>query len=78
MDTTCIIVASSFIGGLCTIIGISCCCIHKPSNNITPVTETITITKEHYETLKNYIQNENAPLPEYVETIEPPPEYIIE
>lgn len=50
----------------------------KPSNNITHVTETITITKEHYETLKNYIQNENAPLPEYVETIEPPPEYIIE
>lgn len=78
MDTTCIIVVSSLIGGLCTIMGF-CCYFYtnKPSNNITPVTETITITREHYDTLKNYIQNENASLPEYVETIEPPPEYII-
>ena len=76
MDTTCIIVASSIIGGLCTIIGVTCCCYnYKPSNNITPVTETITITREHYNTLKNYIQN--ATLPEYVEADEPPPEYII-
>ena len=78
MDTTCIIVASSVIGGLCTFIGV-CCCFYtnKPSNNITPVTETVTITREHYNTLKNYIQNENASLPEYVEADEPPPEYII-
>jgi hypothetical protein len=83
MHTTCIIVASSVIGGSCIIMGF-CCCFYtnKPSNNITPVTETVTITREHYNTLKNYIQNENASLPEYVETIEPPPiepppEYII-
>jgi len=81
METTCAIVLSSIIGGICiTMAGCLCYYKNKPNNNVPYIIETITITKEHYDTLKNYMTNkdthENSILPEYVDTLESPPDYI--
>lgn len=81
MGGSLLIILLSVTGGICLS---TCICIYysqcnRIDNSISDNTvETVTITKEHYENLKKYVNqspNCNSP-PEYSETHDTPPSYI--
>lgn len=75
--TTCIIIISSVFGSLCLIGTISCCFYNfnyrYPNHTVVaPIPEFVTITKEHYNSLKQL----HGELPKYTPEEGDPPEYI--
>jgi len=72
MGGSLLIILLSVTGGICLS---TCICIYNQCNRIDNsisdnTAETVTITKEHYENLKNYVNQTphcNSP-PEYTET----------